>query len=147
MNCTKNTVVGVVVLLIVSAVLITVYNQTRGLLPVQKVTNLNKSAPTDLLATFPIEAGAEVDQSYSLDYDEQKQHTVVFQSTKTVAENYSLYTNFLKEQNWNPVTRHETPKSSSLYGTKEGVYINVFITEKISTSSVKSLVSVNILKQ
>lgn len=147
MNCTKDTVVGVVILLIVSVVLITAYNQTRSSLPVQKVTNLNKSTPTDLLATFPIEAGAEVSQSYSLDYNGQKQHTVVFQSTKTVKENYSLYTNFLKEQNWNPVSRYETLKLSSLYGTKEGVYISVFITEKISTSSIKSLVNVNTLKQ
>lgn len=110
-------------------------------------TDFGTSMPTDFPTDIPVEKGTKVEQSYSLNYAGQKQLTIVFLSAKTVKENYTLYADFLKEKNWNMVNNYESPKLSSLYGTKESNDINVTISENDSTLLVKSQVSISILKK
>lgn len=110
-------------------------------------TDFRTKLPADFPADIPIEKGVKVEQSYSLNYAGQKQLTFVFQSTKTVKENYILYADFLKKQNWNVLSKYESPKISSLYDTKENSDINITISESAVTSSVKSQVSISILKK
>lgn len=110
-------------------------------------TDFGVSVPTDFPTDIPIENGAKVEQSYSLNYVGQKQLTIVILSVKTVNENYSLYADFLKLNGWNVSNKYESPKLSSLYGTKENNDINVTISENSSASSVKSQVSISILKK
>lgn len=110
-------------------------------------TDFGTNMPTDFPTDIPVEKGTKVEQSYSLNYAGQKQLTIVFLSAKTVKENYTLYADFLKEKNWNMVNNYESPKLSSLYGTKESNDINVTISESAPAPLVKSQVSISILKK
>lgn len=121
--------------------------QTEQAAPEPQKTDFGTSMPTDFPTDIPVENGAKVEQSYSLNYARQKQLTIVFQSTKTVKENYALYAGFLKEKNWNVSNKYESAKVSSLYGTKESNDINVTISENTTLPSAKSQVSISILKK
>lgn len=150
-------VVGIVI--VVGLGVFAIYKQNRSgvIAPVaeQKVANtpepqktdFGTSMPTDFPTDIPVEKGIKFEQSYGLNYAGQKQLTIVFQSTKTVKENYALYSEFLKKNNWNISNKYESPKLSSLYGAKENNDINVTISENSTTPSVKSQVSVSILKK
>lgn len=121
--------------------------QTTTTTPEPKKEDYGTNMPTDFPTDIPVEKGAKVEQSYSLNYTGQKQLTIVFQSTKTVKENYVFYTDFLKKQNWNVINKYESPKLSSLYGAKESNDINVAISENASDTSVESQVSISVLKK
>ena len=110
-------------------------------------TDFGTSAPADFPADIPIEEGVKAEQSYSLNYAGQKQLTIVFLSAKTVEENYALYADFLAAQGWVVSNKYESPKLSSLYGTKDSSDINVTISEKKSGTSLKSQVSISVLKK
>lgn len=110
-------------------------------------TDFGTNIPTDFPTDIPVEKGATFGQSYSLNYVGQKQLTIVFQSTKTVKENYSLYADFLVKQGWNISNKYESAKLSSLYGIKGSSDINVTINENITASSTKSQVSISVLKK
>lgn len=114
--------------------------------PEQQKTDFGANMPTDFPADIPVEKGIKFEQSYSLNYVGQKQLTIVFLSTKTVKENYSLYADFLKKQNWLILNKYESAKLSSLYGTKASNDINVTISEDTTTSA-KSQVSISVLKK
>ncbi|MGB2580739.1 MAG: hypothetical protein WBC83_03515, partial [Minisyncoccia bacterium] len=112
----------------------------------QQKTDFGSEIPSDFPTDIPIEEGAEVEQSYNLNYTGQNQLTIVFPSTKTVKENYALYSDFLEKQNWIVSNKYESEKLSSIYGTKESNDINVTIGENVTDVS-KSLVSISILKK
>ena len=111
-----------------------------------KKTEFGANKPADFPTDIPVEKGIKFEQSYSLDYKGQKQLTIVFLSAKTVKENFTLYADFLKKQNWNLSKEYEGPKVSSLYGTKENNDINVTISGNTTIGS-KSQVSISILKK
>lgn len=90
-------------------------------------TDYGTKLPDDFPTDIPIEKGADIKQSYSLNYAGQKQLTIVFQSTKTVKENYVLYAEYLKKQGWG-VVRNEA-NNNFLYGKKDNSEISVVITE------------------
>lgn len=110
-------------------------------------TDFGTSAPPDFPANIPVESDAKINQSYSLDYTGQKQLTIVFLSAKTVEENHSLYTDFLKNQNWDISNTYSTSSLSSLYGTKENYDINVTISKDSSNTTVESQISISVLKK
>lgn len=115
--------------------------------PEPEKTDFGAKVPTDFPTDIPIDKGAAVQQSYGLNYIGQKQLSIVFLSTKTVKENYSLYSDFLKKQKWNILNTYESAKLSSLYGTKESNDINVTISENTSSASIKSQVSISVMKK
>ncbi len=98
-------------------------------------TDFGEKLPVDFPTNIPIEKGAKVNQSYSLDYTGQEQLTIVFPSVKTIKQNYDLYTAFLKKDGWTVSNKYESENVSSLYGTKENNDINITITkEQVSIS-------------
>ena len=119
--------------------------------PEPKKTDFGTTIPSGFPTNIPLEKGLKTEQSYLLDYTGQKQLTIVFLSTKTVAENYALYTNFLKKENWKVGNKYEGEKLSFLYGTYgEGEVhdINVTISEHTqASSSAESKVSISVLKK
>lgn len=121
--------------------------QTAVVSPEPQKTDFGTKMPTDFPTDIPVEKGAPVAQSYSLNYVGQKQLTIVFPSSKTVTENYILYTDFLKKQNWNISNKYESEKVSSLYGMKESNDINITISENTSSPSAVSQVSISVLKK
>lgn len=94
--------------------------------------------PTDFPANIPTEQNTSPSQSYILDYQSQKQLTVIKPTTKTIKENYALYADFLKKDGWSIVNKYESATVSSLYGRKGDTDINVTITkEQVSVSVLK----------
>lgn len=110
-------------------------------------TDFGIALPTDFPTDIPLEKGASVEQSYSLNYAGQKQLTITFLSIKTVKENYSLYEAFLKDQKWTISNSYASTTLSSLYGTKGSNDINVTISKNTSRTSTQSQVSISVLKK
>ena len=92
-------------------------------------TDFAASTPTHFPTNIPVEAGAPLSQSYSLDYAGRAQLSIVFPSTKTLKENYTRYTDFLTKDSWTIVNKYESKTVSSLYGKKEGSEINITLTQ------------------
>lgn len=160
MDYRKLAIIGISIAVVVGVVVIAVYKQKgrQDVMPVSekiktttapepKRTDYGTKLPTNFPADIPVEKGVKVEQSYSLNYVGQKQLTIVFQSTKTVKENYAIYEDFLKKENWSISNKYESAKLSSLYGTKDSNDINVTISESAVASSVKSQVSISVLKK
>lgn len=104
-----------------------------------------KEFPADFPANIPYENEATINQSYSLDYSGKKQLTIVFQSEKTVKQNYEIYSDFLKKDGWNIVNKYESKELTSLYGAKESNEINVTIS--LDNVSKKVQVSISVLNK
>lgn len=91
-------------------------------------TEFAERFPTDFPADIPVEKDVKFTQSYTLDYPGQKQLTVVFDSAKTIKENYTFYQDFLEKNDWNVINSSEDGEISFLYATKESMDMNVTIT-------------------
>jgi hypothetical protein len=105
------------------------------------------STPEGFPVDIPIEKDAKVTQSYSLDYTGQKQLTFVFESKKTVKENYTLYKDFLKKT-WGIVNDTTSSTTASLYVVKENNDMNLSFTGITATGTkMHSLVSISFLKK
>lgn len=113
--------------------------------PVPQKTEFGAQLPAGFLANIPLEAKIALTQSYGLDYGTQKQLTAVFDSSKTVTQNYTIYEKFLKTDDWTLQNVHQEQHIASLYGTKENSDINITISDFYATSTVKSQVSISIL--
>lgn len=101
--------------------------------PEPEKIDFGASFPTDFPADIPTEKDAKLTQSYSLDYPEQKQLSIFFDSTKTVKENYALYSDYAKKEGWNILNTEEKSNLSFLYATKESMEMNVTVVESTVT--------------
>ena len=162
---TKTIILVVIILIATAGFGIYLFQKNRLVIPTPSSQNIEQSAveesqqpepektdfgtemPTDFPSNIPVEKGAEVQQSYGLNYDGQKQLSIVFLSAKTVEENFALYKDFLEKENWNIYNKYESPEISSLYGygAKESNEINIAISENTSVASTKSQVSISVL--
>ncbi len=108
------------------------------------------TTPSGFPSDIPVEEGAELEESYDLNYDGQRQLTITFPSTKTVEENYALYEDFLLKNSWDISNKYTEQKIASLYGTKWDIDLsyetNVTIIESIGATSTKSQVSISVLE-
>jgi hypothetical protein len=102
--------------------------------PEPKKTEFGDRFPTDFPSDIPVEKDTKLTQSYILDYPGQKPLSIVFPSMKTVKENYDLYRGFLEKQEWNISNKGEDTNLSFLYATKEGMEMNVTISEGMKDS-------------
>ncbi len=108
---------------------------------------LGETLKTDLPTNLPLIQEATLDQSYRLDYPDQKQSTGVFLSEKTVKENYALYEAFLNKEGWTIINNYESDTLSSLYALKENDALNITISRLEGDTPKQSEVSVSILKK
>ena len=144
--------IGFSVLIVVSLVLFFYFNPVKpgdngsGLSTVATTSIVYESGridfgaekPSDFPTNIPVEQGAKMTQSYSLDYAGQKQLTIFFPSTKTIKQNYTLYADFLKNDGWVISNKYESTNISALYGKKENNDINITITkEQVGISVLK----------
>lgn len=122
-----------------------------GIKPARQSTNQSKEkdfsvakkevaanqAPSGFPSDVPIEAGATIIQNYEADVsDGRHQATRVFQSSKTVAQNYQLYLDFLTKNGWTVSNKSETETIASLYAVKAGSELTVSITKNSVTGVV-----------
>lgn len=120
----------------------TLSTTTTGVFIPKKI-EFGTSTPDGFPTNIPIEKGATFSQSYSLDYQVQKQLTIAFPSTKTIKENISLYSDYLTKQNWNISNIYASTTLASLYATKEGGNLNVTLSNITIGTSTKLLVSIS----
>lgn len=123
---------------------------TQENLKSEEGANINKidfgnKIPLDFPQNIPLELGAKIEQSYGLDYQSQKQLTIVFLSDKTVKQNYGIYADFLKKEKWNVVNDFQSEKLSTLYASKEkqDINITIFFDEAVK----KAKVSISVLNK
>lgn len=121
--------------------------------------DFQKDIPSTFLDTVPLPDGVSFAQSYELSYasSSAQQATVVFSSSKSVIENYTLYEKFLEENEWwlPAYNKRAGVELSSLYANKydEGkgltYAINIVVSKAdprvgTSTSNTSSEVSISI---
>ncbi len=116
---------------------------TRGGVPVQ---DFGQKAPDVFIKNIPLPEGSSFSQSYSLAYKEQKQYTVVFDSGRSVQENYNLYSSFLKKEKWYISSSKNDAAVSYLYGVYMTDTINITISQ-LSSGTSKSQVSITFTKK
>lgn len=117
------------------------------IVPKSQKVEFGEIIPVDFPSGIPIETDVLPSQSYALNYSNQKQLTVVFDSTKTISQNYALYKNFLKQDGWIIKNSYEDAKISFLYGIKGDSDINITINTKTSLPAASSQVSISLLKK
>lgn len=90
-------------------------------------TEFENRVPEGFLTAIPIEKGAVIEQSYIIDYSEQKQRTIVFESEKTLLENQKIYTDYLLNNQW--IISHNAAYENlvSFYASKDLNDINIVI--------------------
>jgi len=94
--------------------------------------------PPDFPSNIPIENGSKMTQGDSKDYGDQKQLTIVFNTAKTIEQNFTLYSDFLGGDGWSMRNKYKDKNIASLYGTKQGSNINITIsTEQVSIAILK----------
>jgi len=132
-------VLGILALTVVSYYFFAAQSPPLGTPQNPEKTDFFGSVPPDFPANIPLEEGAKVEQSYSLDYGAQKQLTYVFDSKKTSKENYSLYADFFESDDWGVLNTHEGETVSALYASKDNFDINVTISKSVSGNTQVSI--------
>lgn len=105
--------------------------------------------PEGFVKEVPLEAGGKIVQNFSADTpDNRHQATRVFESAKTVEDNFSLYLNFFKTNNWIINGQTKSAALSSISASKDGreVIINIvknsqtkIVTVEVNTLTVIAL--------
>lgn len=151
-NTSKNillAVVGVIVLLVI-ILFLSGSGPKTGQKPnpykqePQKVTRQEvpkEQAPSGFPADIPIETGAKITQNFLAKVsDGRTQATRVFESKKTVKQNYDLYASFLTKNTWKTDGSSETPNLSSLLATKGGSQLTI----NIAKNTISGIVTVEL---
>jgi hypothetical protein len=95
--------------------------------------------PTKFPADIPIEARAKITQNYNAESpDGQFQATRVFVSTKTLAENLSIYQSYLKTKGWDLKSTVDQDNYKMLYATKNNTQLQINLNEN-PTSKTKTV--------
>jgi preprotein translocase subunit SecB len=101
------------------------------------VAKLPDRFPSDI----PLEADAKVDQNFTAQTQNgQYQATRVFQTTKTLDENYKIYSAYLKSAGWTTIANVDQDKLKVL-GAKKG---DAFLQININENSVNKIKTVSI---
>ncbi len=97
--------------------------------------------PTDKLPdkfppTLPVEQGAVISQNYNATANNgQYQATRAFETKQTLAANYTLYTNWLKNNGWKINSNLDGPSYKMVSGSKEKQQLQVSISENTVTKT------------
>lgn len=96
------------------------------------------TAPQDFPREFLSEVSAPLEQSYALKYPDQKQETIVFESTRSLEENQRIYTDYLISNKWLILANSFDEKTVSFYATNESMEMNIliFFDESVATNKV-----------
>lgn len=93
--------------------------------------------PEGFPSEVPIEAGAKITQNFEADLSSgSHQSTRAFESKKTVAQNYALYTDFLTKNGWAITAKSESADLSSIFAEKNDSQLAVNISRNKLTSVV-----------
>lgn len=98
------------------------------------LTEVSKTTvPERFPANFPLEKGADVRSNYTAQTANSFQSSRAFSSKKTVAENYFLYSAFLKKDGWKILSSIDHPDSKFLYAQKGPHEFVTIAIDKVTT--------------
>lgn len=96
----------------------------------QKKTELPVSqTPAKFPAEVPIEKGAKILQNYNISDADSLQATRVFETTKSLDENFNLYKEFFTKNGWTIINTLNQPQLKVISATKEDFHAQVTIAE------------------
>ncbi len=117
---------------------------------VPKKTDYGTTTPPGFSTSTPIEKGVTLSQSYTKEYKEALQSSIVFPSAMTISENLVIYEKFLINDGWKIISRTNNGNNSTLSAERVGDLFNVTIVKSRATSTrplIKSHVLLGILKK
>ncbi len=101
---------------------------------VMKTEVTDDKLPSKMPANIPQEAGAQVTDNFTAVNDEGLyQATREFETSKSLAENLTLYTNYLKNNDWDILSTIDKSTLKSVVGSRGADRLQVNITENSST--------------
>ena len=105
------------------------------------------STTPEALTSIPLEKGVHYTQSYTVDngLEAGEQSSVVFESQKTLKQNYTLYKGFLESNKWEIFTDHYDDKFATLYGINNQNEVSITLRADGVGGNVE--VSLNFLKK
>lgn len=90
--------------------------------------------PSKMPANIPQETGAQVMDNFTAVNDEGLyQATREFETAKSLAENLTLYTNYLKNNDWDILSTIDKPSFKSVVGSRGADRLQITISENSST--------------
>ena|SRR3989344_5798696 len=93
--------------------------------------------PAGFPVETPIEEGAVIVQNYEADApDGRHQATRVFISTKTVSQNYQIYSQFLSQNGWEISSQSQEKNHATLFAAKDGTNLSISISKNTITGVV-----------
>lgn len=103
-----------------------------------KKTEYGTALPQDFPREFLSEVSTPLEQSYVLEYPDQKQETIVFESARSLEENQKIYADYLTSNKWLILANSFDEKTVSFYATKESMEMNIliFFDESVATNKV-----------
>lgn len=99
-------------------------------------------APSNLPQGLFIGEGAPLEQSYTLNYPDQRQSTIVFGSEKTITEIQELYTKYLVGNQWMIPSNSVDQNMVAFYVKKKNAAINIVAVSRDG----KTQVSISMLR-
>lgn len=93
-----------------------------------------ETLPDKFPANFPLEKNVPVNTNYNAQTDGAFQSTRQFVSKKTLAQNYSLYTDYLKNNGWTIETTLDQEAVKSIFASKGGTSVTVTMSHNESVA-------------
>lgn len=108
-----------------------------------KKTEYGTVAPQDFPQDFLSEVNTPLEQSYVLEYPNQQQQTIVFETIKSLEENQRVYNEYLQNNGWNITENLSDEISVFFYAVKENKEVNILVF--FDESVAKNKVSISVL--
>lgn len=104
--------------------------------PVTKTEVAQDKLPEKFPATLPIEEGAKITQNYNATANDGRyQATRAFETSKTLAENYTLYNNWLKSNGYTISSTVDEDVYKMVSGTKDKQTVQVSVSENTASKT------------
>lgn len=96
----------------------------------------NSKLPDKFPVNIPLEAGAQIEQNYNVDLADKTQASRRFASTKSLAENYKLYGDWLKQDGWEIQNTLDNSDLKALSAIKGEGSLNITISQNLTTKQI-----------
>lgn len=107
------------------------FNEKEVIVPVEEKPEVTispveaQNLPEKFPANFPLEKDVPINANYNAEASGSFQSTRQFISKKTLAENYKLYTDYLKKDGWTITATLDTEDVKSIFAQKGRVSITI----------------------
>ena len=110
---------------------------TKGTQP--EISYSGQEVPDGFLSGLPIESGAVLKDSLSVDYGASNpvQRTISYHSQKSIDSNFQNFLNYATNNGWEIINQDETnPGLKTFYAVKEKGELNFTVSQEIATNKI-----------